>query len=223
MILTHAQAGFVPQAAAQKIDEEYTRLIRQNLQDPRITTELVDHLPASDTVPSPLKFFGRVVGTPGQLTYAKDIHRYYEALARSSPRARFWKIGTTEEGRDIVVLAIADEATIASLDSYRDRLGALTDPRRTTDAQARQLVESGKPIHYILSGMHSPETGGPEMLIELANGQFLSGRAIAIDERLGQGHVVMFAIRPFWRWQTQGTYTLGFNTIMNWNDLDAGR
>jgi len=33
----------------------------------------------------------------------------------------------------------------------------------------------------------------------------------------------MFAIRPFWRWQTQGTYTLGFNAIMNWNDLDAGR
>ena len=33
----------------------------------------------------------------------------------------------------------------------------------------------------------------------------------------------MFAIRPFWRWQTQGTYTLGFNAIMNWNDLDAGK
>ena len=35
--------------------------------------------------------------------------------------------------------------------------------------------------------------------------------------------VVMFALRPFWRWQTQGTYTLGFNAIMHWNDLDAGR
>ena len=33
----------------------------------------------------------------------------------------------------------------------------------------------------------------------------------------------MFAIRPFWRWQTQGTYMLGFNTIMNWDDLDAGK
>ena len=66
---------------AQKIDEEYTKLIKQNLQDPRITTELVDHLPASDTVPSPLKFLGRAVGTPGELTYAKDIYRYYQALA----------------------------------------------------------------------------------------------------------------------------------------------
>src|SRR5260221_11517668 len=151
---THAQGGLAPPVVGQRIDEAYTRLIRQNLQDPRITTELVDHLPASDTVPSPLRFFGRVVGTLGQLTYAKDIHRYYEALVRSSPRAKLWKIGTTEEGRDIVVLAIADEATIASLDSYRDRLGALTDPRSTTDAQPRQLLETGKPSYYILSGMH---------------------------------------------------------------------
>jgi hypothetical protein len=57
----------------------------------------------------------------------------------------------------------------------------------------------------------------------LANGQFLANRAAALDYPLGKGHVVMFAIRPFWRWQTQGTYTLGFNAIMNWNDLDAGK
>jgi hypothetical protein len=57
----------------------------------------------------------------------------------------------------------------------------------------------------------------------LANGQFLTNRAAALDQPLGKGHVVMFAIRPFWRWQTQGTYTLGFNAIMNWNDLDAGK
>ena len=68
---------------AQKIDEEYTKTIKQNLQDPRITTELVDHLPASDTVPSPMKFLGRAVGTPGELTYARDIHRYYDALAKA--------------------------------------------------------------------------------------------------------------------------------------------
>jgi hypothetical protein len=57
----------------------------------------------------------------------------------------------------------------------------------------------------------------------LASGQFLSNRAQVIDAPLGKGHVVMFAIRPFWRWQTQGTYFLGFNAILNWNDLDAGK
>jgi hypothetical protein len=57
----------------------------------------------------------------------------------------------------------------------------------------------------------------------IANGQHLSGRAAAVDVPLGKGHVVMFALRPFWRWQTQGTFALGFNAILNWNDLDAGK
>ena len=57
----------------------------------------------------------------------------------------------------------------------------------------------------------------------LAGGQALANRARCVDIPLGKGHVVMFAIRPFWRWQTQGTYILGFNAILNWNDLDAGR
>ena len=57
----------------------------------------------------------------------------------------------------------------------------------------------------------------------LVGGQSLANRAQVVDAPLGQGHVVMFAIRPFWRWQTQGTFFLGFNAILNWNDLSAGR
>ena len=93
-------------APAQKIDEAYTKLIKEYTQDPRISTELVDHMPASDKVPSPLKFFGRIPGTPGELTYAKDIQRYYEALAKASPRFKYWTIGKSEEGRDMVLLAV---------------------------------------------------------------------------------------------------------------------
>jgi hypothetical protein len=57
----------------------------------------------------------------------------------------------------------------------------------------------------------------------LVGGQSLAGRAQVVDAPIGKGHVVMFAIRPFWRAQTQGTYFLGFNAILNWNDLDAGK
>jgi hypothetical protein len=170
-VAAQADRSLAPQSLRpgdQPVDEEYTRLIEQHLLDPRITTELVDHLPSSTTVPTPLDFFGRIVGTPGELTYAKDIHRYYETLAKASPRARFWKIGITEEGRDIVVLAIADEPTIAALENYRDMLRALTDARKTSDAQAQELLRTAKPIYHLVSGMHSTENGGPEMLIELA-------------------------------------------------------
>jgi hypothetical protein len=57
----------------------------------------------------------------------------------------------------------------------------------------------------------------------LVGGEALSNRAQVVDIRVGRGHVVSFAIRPFWRWQTQGTFFLGFNTLLNWNDLDTGR
>ncbi len=153
----------------QKNDEEYTRLIHEYLQDPRITTELVDHLPASETVPTPLDFNGRIVGTPGELTYAADIHRYMRAIADASPRATVWSIGKTEEGRDMIVMAIADEATISDLERYKGMLHELTDPRATSEERAQEIINSaGKPIYWITSGMHSPETGGPEMLQELA-------------------------------------------------------
>ena len=62
-------------AAPQRIDAEYTAKIKEYLTDPRISTELVDHLPASDTVPTPLKFHGRIVGTPGELTYARVLRQ----------------------------------------------------------------------------------------------------------------------------------------------------
>jgi hypothetical protein len=57
----------------------------------------------------------------------------------------------------------------------------------------------------------------------LVGGQALAGRALVLDAPVGKGHVVMFANRPFWRWETQGSFFLGFNAILNWNDLDAGK
>src|SRR5687768_5469202 len=169
LMLVLLAAGSAPSAQSrqtpaprQRIDEAYTAKIKELLQDPRISTELVDHLPASDTVPTPLKFHGRIVGQPGELTYAKDIHRYYEAIDKASERALLWTLGKTEEGRDMVLLAIADEATIKQLSKHKEMLAQLTDPRKTTDAQAQQLLKTAKPIYYITSGMHSPENVDPE-------------------------------------------------------------
>ncbi|MBI3569029.1 MAG: hypothetical protein HY084_12605 [Gemmatimonadetes bacterium] len=159
----------VASAAQQKQDDEYTRKIKEYLQDPRISTELVDHLPASSTVPTPLKFFGKIVGTPGELSYAKDMNRYLEAIAKAAPgRARFFTIGKTEEGRDMVLLAIGDEATIRNLDKAKADAAALSDPRATSEERARELIKTAKPMYWITSGIHSPEKGGPEMLMELS-------------------------------------------------------
>jgi membrane protein implicated in regulation of membrane protease activity len=57
----------------------------------------------------------------------------------------------------------------------------------------------------------------------LGGGEAIANRALVVDMAIGAGHVVMFALRPFWRWQTQGTYFLAFNAILNWDHLDAGK
>jgi len=54
----------------------------------------------------------------------------------------------------------------------------------------------------------------------LNNPQDMQGKAAVVDAPLGKGHVVLFAIRPFWRYQTQGSWALALNAIANWNSLD---
>ena len=39
-------------------------------------------------------------------------------------------------------------------------MAALTDPRKTTEAEAQKIIHTEKPIYWITSGIHSPETGG---------------------------------------------------------------
>jgi hypothetical protein len=58
---------------------------------------------------------------------------------------------------------------------------------------------------------------------ELVGGEGLVGKPAIIDAPLGKGHVVMFGVRPFWRYETHGSFFFALNAMLNWNDLDAGR
>jgi hypothetical protein len=157
-----------PLAAQQRLDDDYTRQIRQFTTGPQFMTELVDHLPASDTVPTPLKHHGYIAGAEGKLTYAEGVYDYMRALAAATPRVKVFSIGKTEEGREMIVVAVSSEQNLAALDRYRDITARLADPRTLTDAEAAKLIDEGKPFYYATGAMHSPETGSPEMLMELA-------------------------------------------------------
>ena len=69
-------------------DAEYSRLIREATTSPQFMTDLVDHLPASATVPTPKQFLGYIAGAPDRLTYAEDVHAYMRALEAASPRVK---------------------------------------------------------------------------------------------------------------------------------------
>ncbi|MDE3135819.1 MAG: hypothetical protein KGL59_04560 [Acidobacteriota bacterium] len=155
-------------AETQPIDATYTKEIKKYTTEPYFSTPLVDYLPASSTVPSPDKVLGYAIGTPGKLTHVADIYRYYDALAKASPRVRVWRTGKSEEGRDFMLVAISDAETMAHIDRYRQITEELSDPRKTDAAAAKALVAEGKPMYWLSGSIHSPETGSPEMLMELA-------------------------------------------------------
>src|SRR2546422_1841041 len=154
----------------QPIDEEYTRKIREYTTETFFNSPLTDYLPASPTVPTPKTVLGDVAGAPGKLPYAEDVYRYMRMLEKASPRVKVFSIGTTEEGREMIAVAIASESLLAKLDENRARLTKLADPRTINldDAEADRLVDQSFPIYYITGTIHSPETGAPTALMELA-------------------------------------------------------
>jgi hypothetical protein len=148
---------------------EYGTKIKEYTTQSYFMTELVDHLPASDKVPSPDKVLGYAVGAPGHLTYTKDLYRYYRELEKTTPRVRtFIAPEKSEEGKEQLLVAVGDEEAIAKLDRYKEITAKLADPRGISEAEAEQLIVEGKALYWASGSIHSTETGSPEMLMELA-------------------------------------------------------
>ncbi|HYK90209.1 MAG TPA: M14 family zinc carboxypeptidase, partial [Acidobacteriota bacterium] len=154
----------------QPIDEEYTRKIREYTTKPFFLSPLVDYLPASKTVPTPKAALGDIAGAPGKLPYSADIYRYMRMLEKASPRVKVFPIGRTEEGREMIAVAVSSEANMARIEENRARLAKLADPRtiHMDDSEADKLVAASVPVYYITGTIHSPETGAPTALMELA-------------------------------------------------------
>ena len=78
----------------------------------RFVNPWVAYVPASATVLSPTAYLGHIVGAAGELSGTAKIYGYFRKLAETSPRVRVQTIGRSEEGREILLVAIADEEGI---------------------------------------------------------------------------------------------------------------
>jgi hypothetical protein len=154
----------------QPVDEPYTEKIHKYTTEPVFTSPLVDYLPASNNVPTPQAVLGDIAGAPGILPYAEDVYRYMRLLEKATPRVKVYSIGKTEEGREMIAVAVSSEENLKNLEENRARLSKLADPRtiKLDDAEADKLVAEAVPIYYITGTIHSPETGAPTALMELA-------------------------------------------------------
>src|SRR6266550_4095183 len=154
----------------QPLDSEYTKKIHEYTTESFFLSPLVDYLPASATVPTPKAVLGDIAGARNNLPYSKEVYAYMRLLAKASPRVRVYSIGKSEEGREMIAVAVASEALLAALDINKARLGRLADPRsiQMNDAVAEKLISEVAPVYYITGTIHSPESGAPTALMELA-------------------------------------------------------
>jgi len=154
-------------ANQQKVDEEYTQLIREYTTEKFFLTELVDHLPASETIPTPTKILGKVIGAPDILHYTAEINKYMNSVAKASSRVIAFSIGQSDEGKEMITVAVSDENNMTRLSRIKEILHLLADPRKVEESEVEKLLAEGLPIYWITGGLHSPECGAPEMLMEL--------------------------------------------------------
>ena len=173
-----AAAGSNPYARDpdQPVDQAYTAKIAKYTTRSDFSTPLTDYLPASQTVPTPAAVLGDIAGAPNMLPYAEDVYRYFRMLAKATPRVKVFTIGRTEEGREMIAVAIADESLMKNLGANKARLAQLADPRKLVmdDAKAAALIQQAVPVYYITGTIHSTETGAPTALMEL-------GYRLAVD------------------------------------------
>jgi hypothetical protein len=97
------------------------------------------------------------------------------------------------------------EAAPISGDQLRNPLGIIPP-----DQRPRVILRFSDQKDLLVSGL-------------LDSGSEIAQRPAVVDVPRGKGHVVLFSINPIWRGSTVGSYSLVYNTILNWDNLGAGR
>ena len=159
-------SAFSP-VTGQKLDKTYSDLIARYTTDAIFLPRTMQTFPSSTSLPSPLKHFGTIIGAPGVMHHSYEIYDYYKVLAQKSNRMKMVTVFTSEEGRPINLLIISSPENLKNLETNKQNLNLLADPRKVDIKDVEKLISKTKPIYYINGGLHSTEMGSPEMLMEL--------------------------------------------------------
>jgi len=123
---------------------------------------------AVGAVPTPESHFGHKIGVDNELLDWAKVVSYFEALSKSSDRIKFLDLGKTVEGRTQIAAVISSAANIKNLEHYRDIQMRLSDPRKTSEAEAARLELEGKMIVMITCSIHATEVASTHTAVEFA-------------------------------------------------------
>jgi hypothetical protein len=145
---------------------------------------------AQTSVTSPRTFFGFDIGDDYQLANYQQISAYWRTLAQESDRMVVREIGTTAEGRTMLMAIVSAPENIRELDRYQDISQRLALAEGLTDEEARALANEGRAVVWIDGGLHATEVLGAQQLTEMV-WQMVS-RTDKETERILDGVITLF-------------------------------
>ncbi|HCS49709.1 MAG TPA: peptidase [Candidatus Aminicenantes bacterium] len=116
---------------------------------------------------TPQEQFGFEIGADYMLVNYTRLLAYWQKLDAESDRLALQTIGTTAEGRTMVMAVVTSPANQKKLARYRDISRRLTLAEGLSDNLARALAAEGKPVVLIDGGLHATEILGSHQLVEL--------------------------------------------------------
>ena len=130
---------------------------------------------AQGKITTPKQEFGFDVGDDYQLINYTQLLAYWKKLDKGSDRMSLVNIGTTSEGRPMVMAIITSPKNQGKLDFYKQIAKRLALAKGLTDAEAKKLAAEGKAVVWIDGGLHASEIVGSQQITELVY-QMVSGK-----------------------------------------------
>jgi hypothetical protein len=116
---------------------------------------------------TPQEFLGFNFGDDYHLANYQQISAYWRLLADQSDRMVVREIGTTAEGRTMLMAIISAPENIRNLDRYQQIAKRLALAEGLTDDEARALASDGRAVVWIDGGLHATEVLGAQQLSEM--------------------------------------------------------
>lgn len=117
-------------------------------------------------VPTPKQILGYEIGD--FITEHYEMERYIDALAKSSNRIKVIRYGESYERRGMYLLIISSPENLARLEEIREAIKKLTDPRITSESEARTIAKNFPIIVWLNYSNDGDETAAFEAGIQVA-------------------------------------------------------
>jgi len=98
----------------------------------------------------------------------EEMLAYLRALDEASPRCRLTTYARSHEGRELVYLAIGDEATLGDLEAFRTEHARRVDPRGRAVAADAALLAPAKAVAWMAYSIHGDELSSADASMALA-------------------------------------------------------